>query len=214
MKHVQTGMCINDTRIIQSEGTWGNVSFVGLSSNCLDPAAQFRFRDNGVMLNLKRPGCLFPTYKNINEFSLDMLYLYVNSKGLDTEACAERVDRNTDPAINQTSWGGLSVRYTRDKSRNLETMCVVPKTDQRLADDTGIDPYIGFTRDCTDAENKRFNFGKFLPNSRFVLIHMRHACATRYMSPLHVLIFHLFNYFIVLLLLSDRSKLTGLRQAH
>ena len=188
MKHVQTGMCINDTRIIQSEGTWGNVSFVEFSNDCLDPAAQFRFRDNGAMLNLKRPGCLFPTYKAKLGYNLDTFYLYVNSKGLDTEACTEHVGRNTDPAITQTSWGGLSVRYTRDKSRDLETMCVVPKTDQRLANSPGIDPYIGWTRDCNDAEDKRFNFGKFLRNFRFVPIDMCHACATRYMSLLHVLV--------------------------
>ena len=169
-------MCINDTRIVQSRGSWGNVSFVELSGNCLDPAAQFRFRDNGAMLNLKRPGCLFPTYKSGGGgHSLDTFYLYVHSKGLDTEACAQRVDRNTDPAITQTSWGGLSLRYTRNKLNNLEAMCVVPKKDQRIANNPGIDPYIGFTRDCNDAEDKRFNFGKFLRYSRFVLIDTCHA---------------------------------------
>ena len=152
VKHVQTGMCIIDTRILQANRKWGNMSFVELSNNCLDPAAQFRFRDNGAMLNLKRPGCLFPTYKAGSGHSLDMFYLYVNSKGLDTEACAERVDRKTDPAINQTSWGGLSVKY---KSK---TQCAVPKTDSRLK----IDTYIGLTTSCSDAGNKSFNFGKFL----------------------------------------------------
>ena len=175
MKHVQTGMCINDTRIIQSSGSWGKMSFVELSNNCLDPAAQFRFRDNGAMLNLKRPGCLFPNYRAGSGFFIDMFYLYVNSKGLDTEACRERVDRNTDPAITQTSWGGLSVRYTRDRRRTLETMCVVPKTYQRLVNNPGIDPYIGWTRDCTDAENKHFNFGKFLSN-RFVHAPSSYVC--------------------------------------
>ena len=151
VKHVKTGMCINDTRIIQSNDYWGNVSFVELSNNCLDPAAQFRFRDNGAMLSLKRPGCLFPTYKT-KVYKIDMFYLYVNSKGLDTEACRERVDRNTDPAITQTSWGGLSVKY---KSK---TQCAVPNTDSRLR----IDTYIGLTTSCDDAEDKRFSFGKFL----------------------------------------------------
>ena len=162
VKHEQTGMCIIDTRIIQGKGSWGNVSFVELSNNCLDPPAQFRFLDNGAMLNLERPGCLFPQYKAGSGYFLDMFYLYVNSKGLDTDACRERVDRNTDPAITQTSWGGLSVKYTKYTGRNLETMYVVPKTDQRLADNLGIDPYIGLTTDCNDAEDKRFNFGKFL----------------------------------------------------
>ena len=55
VKHVQTGMCINDTSKIQSKGhAWGTLYFVELSHNCLDPAAQFRFRDNGAMLNLKK----------------------------------------------------------------------------------------------------------------------------------------------------------------
>ena len=152
MKHVQTGMCINDTRIIQSRGSWGNVSFVELSNNCLDPAAQFRFRDNGAMLNLKRPGCLFPTYKHGSGYLLDMLYLYVSSGGLDTDACAENIDRNTDPAITQTSWGGLSVKH------RSKTQCAVPNTDSRLA----IDTYIGLTTNCSDTEDKRFNFGKII----------------------------------------------------
>ena len=162
MKHVQTGMCIYDTRIIQSKGSWGNFSFVELSNNCLDPSAQFRFLENGAMLNLKRPGCLFPTRKARSGYHLHMFYIYVNSKGLDTEACRARVDRNTDPAITQTAWGGLSVRYSGYSPRTSQTMCAVPKTDQRLSDNPGIDPYIGFTRDCNDAEDKRFNIGKFL----------------------------------------------------
>ena len=145
-------MCINDTRIMQTNRIWGNMSFVELSNNCPDPAAQFRFRDNGAMLNLKRPGCLFPTLKTGSGYLLDMFYLYVNSKGLDTEACAERVDRNTDPAITQTSWGGLSVKH-RGK-----TQCAVRNTDSRLR----IDAYIGLTTNCSDVEDKRFNFGKII----------------------------------------------------
>ena len=158
VKHEQTGMCINDTRIIQSEGSWGNLSYVEPSNNCLDPAAQFRFRDNGAMLNLKRPGCLNPRYRAGSGHWLDVFYLYVHSKGLNTEACRERVDRNTDPAITQTSWGGLSVKYKEYRKNTVQTMCAVPKTDPRLA----IDTYIGLTTSCSDAGNKRFNFGKFL----------------------------------------------------
>ena len=145
-------MCIIDTRIIHSSSSWGNLTFVELSNNCLDPAAQFRFRDNGAMLNLKRPGCLFPTYRHGSGYHLDMFYLYVNSKGLDTEACAEHVGRNTDPAITQTAWGGLSVKY------QSKTQCAVPNTDSRLQ----IDTYIGLTINCSDAEDKRFNFGKII----------------------------------------------------
>ena len=139
MRHVQTGMCINDTRIIQGNETWGNLSFVELSNNCLDPAAQFRFRDNGAMLNLKRPGCLNPRYRSNND--LVVFYIYVSSEGLDTDACSA--------PVTQTSWGGLSV-ITGSKQ------CAVPKTSSKLK----IDPYIGLL-ECNDAENKRFNFGKF-----------------------------------------------------
>ena len=153
VKHVQTEMCIYDTEILYGKSrSWGNVSFVELSSNCLDPAAQFRFRYNGAMLNLKRPGCVFPTYRVNSGYNIDMFYLYVNSGGLDTEACAEHVERNTDPAITQTSWGSLSVKY------RSKTQCAVPKTDSRLI----IDTYIGLTTSCSDAEDKRFNFGKFI----------------------------------------------------
>ena len=176
MKHVQTGMCIIDTRIIQSEGTWGNVSFVELSNNCLHPAAQFRFRHNGAMLSLKRPGCLSPQHKGGSGYGLDMFYLYVNSKGLDTEACRERRDRNSDPAITQTSWGGLSVKYTRSRTGTPQTMCLDPKTHQNLKTIQGIDPYIGLRTDCDDANNNLvFNIGKFLSN-RFVLIGILGAC--------------------------------------
>ena len=103
MKHVQTEMCINDTRILQASGFWGNLSFVELSSNCLDPAAQFRFRDNSAMLNLKRPGCLSPSYKAKSGYWLDMFYIYVSSAGLDSEACANRADRDSFAGITQIS---------------------------------------------------------------------------------------------------------------
>ena len=140
MKHVQTERCINDSRIIQANEDWGNLSFVELSNNCFDPAAQFRFRDNGAMLNLKRPGCLIPRYRSKN--GLDVFYIYVSSGDLDTDACSG--------PVTQTSWGGLSVIYKESKQ------CAVPKTSLTLK----IDPYIGLL-ECNDAENKRFNFGKF-----------------------------------------------------
>ena len=92
MKHVKTGMCIIDTRIIQGNGAWGNLTFVELSNNCLDPVAQFRFRDNSAMLNLKRPGCLSPLYRAKSGYWLDMFYIYVSFGGLDSEACADRAD--------------------------------------------------------------------------------------------------------------------------
>ena len=77
MKHVQTGMYINVTRLLQADESWGNLSFVELSNNCLDPAAQFRFLDNGAMLNLERKGCLEATSRFGS--GLDMLYMLLTS---------------------------------------------------------------------------------------------------------------------------------------
>ena len=159
MKHVKTGMCINDTSKIQSQGSWGNLSFVELTNNCLDPAAQFRFRDNGAMLNLKRQGCLAAFYKSGSGYYLDMFYIYV-ADNLEREACAQNSENNR--AITQTSWGGLSMYYGRSRTSSFQTWCAVPKTYQPLATNQGIDPYIGLTTNCNDTEDKRFNFGKFL----------------------------------------------------
>ena len=144
VKHVQTGMCISDTSIIESEGSWGNLSYLELSNNCLDPAAQFRFVDTSAMLNLKRPGCIHPL-PNKNP---DWLALWVASVS-DINSC------NDDLAITQTSWGGLSTKPSR---------CAERKTDQRFADQ-GINSYIGLNQDCNDNQNRRFNFGKILVSS-------------------------------------------------
>ena len=150
VKHVQTGMCINDTRILQADRAWGNLSFVELSNNCLDPAAQFRFLDNSAMFNLKRKGCFDATARGGGTgYHLPMLYLLVATDP--SLNC-----RDKDQAITQTFWGGLSVYYIRDK----RTRCAVPKTYGPIATNRGIDPYIGLTTNCTDAEEKRFNFGK------------------------------------------------------
>ena len=138
MKHVQTGMCINDTSIIQSKGPWGNMSYLELSNNCLDPAAQFKFVNTSAMLNLKRHGCLHPLR--------ELLALWVASVWELGQSC------NDGLAIYQTSWGGLSTKDGR---------CADPKTDKKHAD-KGIDSYIGLTRDCRDNQNGRFNFGKIL----------------------------------------------------
>ena len=167
MKHVQTGMCIIDTKIIQGTNeSWGNVSFVELSNSCLDSAAQFRFRDNGAMLNLQRPGCLFPVARSGSGYDLDMFYIYVSSGGLDPEACADRPDRDRYTSITQTCWGGLSIKYKGFKKITVQTWCAVNKTYQRLADKQGVDLYIGLTTDCYDTENKHFNFGKFFSSLR------------------------------------------------
>ena len=162
VKHVQTGMCINDTSIIQSKGSiWGKLSFVELSNNCLDPAAQFRFRDNGAMLNLKRQGCLTARYKLGSGYYLDMFYLYVDAISLDRSACAQKPDKEIYRAITQTTWGGLSVYYKGNGRTSFQTWCAVNGHYKELAENQGIDPYVKVTT-CADAPDKRFNFGKLL----------------------------------------------------
>ena len=155
-------MCINDTSEIQSRGSWGTLSFVELSNNCLDPAAQFRFRDNGAMLNLKRQGCLSAVYRARSGYYLDMFYIYV-ADNLEIHACGE--NSHVKRAITQTLWGGLFLYYKRFRRDSFETRCAVPKTHERLATNQGIDPYIGLTTNCNDTEDKRFNFGKFLKHT-------------------------------------------------
>ena len=88
------GRCISDTGQIQSSGSWGNLSFLRFSYfGCFDPAAQFRFRDNGAMLNLKRQGCLAALHRNGSGYDLDMLYLYVDSVSLDTALVLRNLTR-------------------------------------------------------------------------------------------------------------------------
>jgi hypothetical protein len=142
-------MCINDTSVLQTDASWGNLTYVELSNHCLDPAAQFRFLDNSAMFNLKRKGCFEGTLRgNGYGFNLPLLYLL-----LATDPSANC--RDQEHAITQTSWGGLLIYYIPDK----QTRCAVPKTYFTLAN-AGIDPSIGLTTDCNDAEDKRFNFGK------------------------------------------------------
>jgi hypothetical protein len=154
-------MCINDTTKLQIERNWGNLGFSELSNSCLEPAAQFRFRDNGAMLNLARNGCFVAFYRDGIGYYLDLFYIFFDAISLDRDGCIQ------SRAITQTSWGGLSIRYRgfpgklRPK-KPIETWCAVPKTDVRLIENPGIDPYLGMTTDCNDAEDKRFNFGKFL----------------------------------------------------
>jgi hypothetical protein len=149
VKHLQTGMCINDTRVLQSNESWGNLSFVELSNNCLDPAAQSRFVDNSAMFNLKRKGCFEGTKRSGTGYKLPMLYMLLHT--IPSYNC-----RDKEHAITQTSWGGLSVYYIPDG----RTRCAVPKKDVQLATNLGIDPYIELTTNCNDTEDKRFNFGK------------------------------------------------------
>ena len=151
VKHVQTGMCINVTGLLQVDASWGSLSFVELSNNCLDPAAQSRFRDNSAMFNLKRKGCFEATFRATIGYDIDMLYMLLTPDPLNN--CVQK------HAITQTSWGGLSVYYKGYRKSTFQTWCVVPKTYSQMKDQ-GIDPYIGLTTDCNDAEDKRFNFGK------------------------------------------------------
>ena len=148
-------MCINETRIIHSKASWGNVSYVELSNNCLDPAAQFRFRDNGAMLNLKVNGCLTALYKYIAGHIFDIFLIYIDGIHIDTSACSQT------RSITQTSWGGLSIQYRAYHHITTQTWCAVSKSDSRIKAQ-GADPYIGLTTNCNDAINKRFSFGKFL----------------------------------------------------
>ena len=136
MKHVKTGKCVNDTAQIQSNASWGSLSYLNLSNNCLDPAAQFRFRDNATMLNLKRQGYLTICKKRALP---EMFYVYVPSSppNITESACADH------RAIKQTPWGGLS------GSNDSVTRCADPQM------------YIE-TTNCGYTENRRFNFGKFL----------------------------------------------------
>jgi hypothetical protein len=151
VKHVQTGMCIHETEVVQHAYSWGTLSFVELSNNCLDPAAQSRFLDNSAMFNLKRKSCFEGTNSGGTGYSIPMLYMLVATDP--SKNCRDR-----DHAITQTSWGGLSVFYYPTKLKR----CAFPGNYDALATNQGIYPYIGLTTDCNEVENKTFNFGKFL----------------------------------------------------
>ncbi len=158
------GRCLNDTGQIQSSGSWGNLSFLEFSYNsCLDPAAQFRFRDNGAMLNLKRQGCLAAFHRNGSGYDLDMFYLYVDSVSLDTAACAQKPNKSIYRAINQTSDGKLTVYYKGKDKSSFETWCAIAKwrRNSQLYKNYGINYYMGLsTSSCYSYES--FIFGKIL----------------------------------------------------
>ena len=140
--------CLHDTGQIQSSGSWGNLSFLEFSGNCLDPAAQFRFRDNAAMLNLKRKGCIAAFNKNGSGYDLDMFYLYVDSVSLDTASCAQKPNESIYRAVTQTPEGGLSVYYNNSQLY-----------------DYGIERYMGLSRGCQSIDSyQRFIFGRFLLN--------------------------------------------------
>jgi hypothetical protein len=162
-----SGCCIKDTGQIQSSGSWGNLSFLEISydSNCLDPAAQFRFRDNGAMLNLKRQGCLAAFHRNGSGYDLDMFYLYVDSVSLDTAACAQKPNEGIYRAITQTPEGGLSVYYKGKDRSSFQTWCAEYEYNSQLYRNYGIRSYMGLSTRCHSIYyTQEFIFGKFLLN--------------------------------------------------
>jgi hypothetical protein len=153
--------CISDTGQIQSNGSWGNLSFLGYSdNNCLDPAAQFRFRDNGAMLNLKRQGCVAAFNKNGSGYDLDMFYLYVDSVSLDTAACAQKPNEGIYRAITQTPEGGLSVYYKGKDKSSFQTWYAWYRHNPQLYRNYGIEYYM----ELSTRYHSNFIFGKFLLN--------------------------------------------------
>ncbi|XP_028402627.1 uncharacterized protein LOC114525465 [Dendronephthya gigantea] len=172
VKHVKTGMCVIDTEVVKHSGPfWGSLSFLELSNNsCFDEAAQFRFRDNGALFNIKRKGCLAAYFKHNFGSQFDVFYLYVpaTSLALDYSACAQDPGKKIYRRITQTFWGGLSVYYKGYTKTTFQNWCTVPKTHAPLAQNYGIDPYIGLTTDCNDAEDKRFIFGSVTCYGRMV----------------------------------------------
>ena len=150
------GSCLNATDEVHSNGSWGNLSFLELSYNsCLEPTAQFRFRDNGAMLNLKRQGCLSGDFSDSPGYHTDMFFLYVDSVSLDNCACAQNPSKEIYRAINQTTGGGLSVYYKGKHSSSFQTWCA-----ERQYNYNGKKHYIKLTTSCYTNRNRRFFFGK------------------------------------------------------
>jgi hypothetical protein len=164
------GSCIKDTGQVQSNGSWGRLFFLKLFSSCFDPATQFRFLDNGAMLNLKRQGCLAALHRNSSGYDLDMFYLYVDSVSLDTAACAQKPNESIYRAITQTPEGALSVYYKGKDKSSFETWCAQLRYSNELEVNYEIFQYIGLTTRC-DISYQRFIFGKFISSK-----HLLHVC--------------------------------------
>ena len=159
------GPCINSTDQVQSSGSSGKLYFLELSDDgCLDPSAQFRFRDNGAILNLQRQGCLAAFTKNISGSYLDMFYLYVDSVSLDRDACAQKPNQGIYRAINQTSEGGLSVYYQGKDGTSFKTWCAkYTQSSSQLSASYGITHYLGLSTRCESINwDQKFIFGKFI----------------------------------------------------
>lgn len=142
-------LCINDTGIIQSSGNWGNLSFLEVShGSCLDPSAQFRFRENGAMLNIQRQGCLAAYNKRVAGYDLDMFYLYVDSVSLDTAACAQKPNESIYRSITQDPYGKLLVQHKRYKNGSFTTWCARRERNSQLSDNYGIQYYVSLSKRC------------------------------------------------------------------
>ena len=158
-----TGGCIKDTGQIQSNGSWGTLYFMGISlddGSCLHPAAQFRFLNNGAMLNLERQGCLAAFNKNTSGYNLDLFYIYVGPEA----ACAQKPSEGIYRAINQTAEGGLSVYYRQNETKPFEIWCATKRYNKEFEKNYGIDGIIELTQQChykNNRNSRRFNFGRF-----------------------------------------------------
>ena len=164
---IHKGQCIKDTGFIQSKGTWGNLSILGLTDNsCLDPAAQFRFRDNGAMFNVERQGCLAAFNRNVLGYDLDMFYVYVDSVSPETAACANKPNEGIHRAISQNRMRGLSVQYKGKNMTLFQTWCAVSRHHDQLSKVFGISYYIGLTTDCHNrSTTQTYVFGQFMLKS-------------------------------------------------
>jgi cephalosporin-C deacetylase-like acetyl esterase len=105
------------------------------------------------MFHLKRKGCFEATFRGGIGYYIDMLYMLVATNT--SNNCVQK------HAVTQTSWGGLSLYYKGYGKSTFQTWCVVPSTNCGI-ENQGIDLYVGLTKNCNDAEDKRFNFGKLL----------------------------------------------------
>ena len=166
VKHVKTGKCIDDSGIVQSRGDkWGHLTFLEFSDNCLNKTAQFRFRDNGALLNLEADGCFAAFVKasrDPNYFMLPfMFYIFVDAISKDRSACAQKPEKNIYRAITQTPDGALSVYAKPYGNWRFETWCAEPGSDSDVTS-RGTDPYLGLKKPCDGAEEKLFNFGNSL----------------------------------------------------
>ena len=151
------GSCLNARGELHSNGSWGNLYFLELSlDSCFEPTAQFRFRDNGAMLNLKRQGCLSGEFSDSPGYHTDMFFLYVDSVSLDNYACAQNPSKKVYRAINQTAGGGLSVYYKGKHSSSFQTWCA-----QRKYNYIERNYYIKLVTSCNTYDSQRFFFGKF-----------------------------------------------------